>query len=115
MEENNNDVLVGALLLLAGGIVGAGAALLFAPQSGKRTRRDLARYVKKARQKAETAVDEFSSHVADVVETVGDRAEEILDKAPDMAHQTKKELLKVIEEGQQRLEKQRNRLAKIIG
>lgn len=115
MEERNNDVLVGALLLVAGGIIGAGAALLFAPQSGKKTRRDLVRYVKKARQKAEGVVDEFSAHVADFVETVGDKAEEILDKAPDMAHQTKKDLLKVIEEGQHRLEKQRNRLAKIIG
>lgn len=115
MEEKNNDVLVGALLLVAGGIIGAGAALLFAPQSGKRTRRDLARYVKKARQKAEGAVAEFSSQVADIVETVGDKAEDILEKAPGMALQTKKELLKIIEEGQHRLEKQRSRVAKIIG
>ena len=115
MEDRNNTAMVGALMLVAGGIIGAGAALLFAPQAGKKTRRDIVRYAKKARSKAEGVVDEFSCHVSDVVETVGDRAEEILDKGSDMAYEAKKELLKAIEKGQERLEKQRSRLAKLIG
>ena len=115
MEDRNNTAMVGALMLVAGGIIGAGAALLFAPQAGKKTRRDIVRYAKKARSKAEGVVDEFSCQVSDVVETVGDRAEEILDKGSDMAYEAKKELLKAIEKGQERLEKQRSRLAKLIG
>jgi len=42
MAENNNSAMVGALMLVAGGIIGAGVALLFAPQSGKRTRKEIA-------------------------------------------------------------------------
>ncbi len=115
MENRKNDVLIGAILLIAGGIIGAGAALVFAPQSGKRTRRDIVRYAKKARQKAEGVVDQFSAQISDMVETVGEKAEEILDKGPDMAYQAKKELLNAIEQGQRRLEKQRSRLSKLIG
>jgi gas vesicle protein len=115
MEDRHNGVMVGALMLLAGGIIGAGAALLFAPQSGKRTRRDLVRYAKKAKQKAQGVVDDFSDHVTDMVETVGDRAEEILEKGTDLAYDAKKDLLKAMEKGQEKLEKQRNRLAKMIG
>ena len=36
MDENNNNAMVGALMLVAGGIIGAGVALLFAPQTGKK-------------------------------------------------------------------------------
>jgi gas vesicle protein len=115
MEDRDNSALVGALMLVAGGIIGAGAALLFAPQTGKKTRRDIVRYARKAKHKAEGVVDDFSTHVSDMVETVGDRAEEILDKGSDMAYEAKKELLKALEKGQERLEKQRNRLAKMIG
>ena len=47
MDERNDGVVMGALLVLTGAILGAGAALLFAPQSGSRTRRDISRYARK--------------------------------------------------------------------
>ncbi len=93
MSDRENSAMVGALMLVAGGIIGAGVALLYAPQSGKKTRRDISRYAK----------------------NVGEKAEEILDKGKDMAYDAKKELLHAIEEGQVKLEKQRARLTKLIG
>jgi gas vesicle protein len=107
--------MVGALMLVAGGILGAGVALLFAPQSGARTRRDIGRYTKKVRRKAEGVVDDFTASVSDMVEAVGDKAEEILDKGKDLAYEAKQDLLKAIEEGQTKLEKQRTRLSKLVG
>ncbi len=115
MAENNNSATVGALMLVAGGIIGAGLALLFAPQSGERTRKDIVRYSKKVRRKAEGVVDDFADTVSEMVDTVSEKAEDILDKGKDMAYEAKKELVKVIEEGQQKLEKQRARLVKLVG
>ena len=115
MSENNNATVVGALMLVAGGIIGAGLALLFAPQSGDRTRKDIVRYSRKVRRKAEGVVEDFADTVSDMVDTVSERAEDILDKGKDMAYEAKKELVKVIEEGQQKLEKQRARLVKLVG
>ena len=115
MTDNNNNAMVGALMLVAGGIIGAGVALLFAPQSGERTRKDITRYAKKVRRQAESAVDDFADTVSEMVETVSEKAEDILEKGKDMAYEAKKELVKVIEDGQVKLEKQRAKLVKMVG
>ena len=67
-EEYGNSTLgSAAFAFLAGCIVGAGAALLLAPQSGKETRDMLKDYAKdaegKAREKAKEAKDTFQSAV----------------------------------------------------
>jgi len=118
MSDRENSAVVGALMLLAGGIIGAGIALLYAPQSGQKTRKEIGRYAKKARRKGEEAmeaVEDFSEQVTEMAESVGERASEILDKGKDMAYGAKKGLLKAIEDGEARLVKERSRLAKMIG
>lgn len=115
MPDRNTTIKVGALMLVAGGVIGAGLALLYAPQSGKATRKDISRYAKKARRRAEDIVDDFSDAVSKMVETVGDKSADILDRGADLAHDAKKEILKTIEHGQEKLEKQRARLAKFLG
>jgi len=113
--DMKKSAMLGGILLVAGGLVGAGVALLYAPQSGRQTRRDIARYSRKVRRQAEDIVDEFAGNVHGMVESIGERAEDILDRGKDMAHDAKLDLLKVIDEGQARLEKQKSRLAKLIG
>ena len=118
MPKRENNITAGALMLIAGGILGAGIALLYAPQSGEKTRKNLNRYAKKVRRRGQDAVDaveEFSEHVTDMAEAVDERAADILDKGKDMAYGAKKGLLKAIAEGESRLEKQRSRLMKMIG
>jgi gas vesicle protein len=114
MEHRGNSVATGTLLLVGGAILGAGLALLLAPQSGQQTRRDIARYGKKARDRAEGVVGEFADSVSGMVDEVGDRAAEILGKGKDLAEDARKEILHVIEDGQKRLEKQRAKLEKLI-
>jgi gas vesicle protein len=114
MADKNNSAMVGALMLIGGGIIGAGVALLFAPQSGKKTRRDIVRYAKKAKHKAEDVVDDFTDSLADMVDAVGERASDILDRGKDLAYEAKKDVLKAIEDGQARLEKQKARLVKLV-
>jgi len=113
--DMKKSATLGGILLVAGGLIGAGVALLYAPQSGRQTRRDIARYSRKVRRQAEDIVDEFAGNVHGMVESIGERAEDILDRGKDMAHDAKLDLLKVIDEGQARLEKQKSRLAKLIG
>ena len=115
MADRDNSAMVGALMLVAGGIIGAGVAILFAPQSGKRTRRDIVRYAKKTKNKAEDIVDDFSDSISDMVDAVGEKAADILDRGKDLASGAKKEMLEAIEAGQAKLEKQRSRLSKLIG
>ena len=114
MERKGNGVGTGALLLTAGAMIGAGAALLLAPQSGKDTRKDIARYAKKAKRGAEGVVGEFTDSVSGMVEAVGDKAEDILGKGKDLTLETKKELIGAIEEGRKQLDRQRVKLEKMI-
>jgi len=115
MSTRNDNVVSGAVMLMAGGVIGAGMALLFAPQSGKRTRRDLARISRKVKDQAVDAVEEFSETVSEMVDSVSDKAAVLLDKGKDMAHSAKMDVLKAIEEGQAKLEKEKMRLAKLLG
>jgi gas vesicle protein len=117
MENNEikKNAMVGGVMLVAGGLLGAAAALLLAPQSGKQTRRDIARYGRKVRRQAENVVDDFAGNVQGMVESIGERAEDILDSGKDLAHSAKVELIRIIDEGQAKLEKQKKRLEKIIG
>lgn len=114
MERNGNGVVAGTLLLTVGALLGAGVALLLAPQSGKDTRKGLARYAKKAGRRTEGVVGEFAESVSDMVDAVGEKAEGILEQGKDLAYDAKKELIGVLEEGQKKLERQRTRLEKLI-
>lgn len=115
MENRETKAFDAALWLAAGAVIGAGLALLLAPRSGKETRRDIARFAKRARRGAEGVVENFSEAVAGMVDAVGKEAGDILDRGKDMALDTKRELLKTIEEAQGKLGEQRTRLAKLVG
>ena len=114
MSENNSR-MAGALMLVAGGIIGAGIALLFAPQSGKATRKDIGRYARKAKRRAEDIVEDFSDNVSKMVDAAGETAEDILDRGKDLAYEAKKDILRAFEKGQEKFDKQRSKLAKLIG
>jgi gas vesicle protein len=72
---------------LIGLALGAGAALLFAPQTGEETRRGIARRARRAREAAQDLVEDVSGTVADkfneVRETVGERIDATLEAVDD--------------------------------
>lgn len=72
---------------LVGLALGAGAALLFAPQSGEETRRGIARRARRAQEAAQDFVEDMSGTVADkfneVRASVEERIEATLDAVDD--------------------------------
>jgi gas vesicle protein len=113
MEERDKKVAVAAMLIVAGGIIGAGVALLFAPQSGQRTRKDLVRYARKTKDRADEAVDDIAANISDLVDTIGDKAEDLLDKGKIAAGSARKDLIRLIEEGASTLEQFRTKLSRM--
>ena len=113
MEDRDKKVAAAALLIFAGGVIGAGLALLFAPQSGSRTRKDIVRYSKKVRNRADEVVDDLASNVNNLVETIGDKTEELVEKGKDVAGSARKDLIRLIEEGASKLEKFRTILSRM--
>lgn len=113
MEDRDKKVAAAALLILAGGIVGAGLGLLFAPQSGQRTRKDIERYARKTKNRAGEAVDDLSATVSDLVEALGDKTDDLLEKGKGVAGSARKDLIRLIEEGASRLEQFRTKLSRM--
>lgn len=113
--SNRNSAMVGAMMLVAGGIIGAGVALLYAPQSGKRTRKDIARYAKKTSDKAAEVVCEFTDSVSDLVDSITEKTGDLIDQGKHLAKDAKKDMLSSIEHGLDKLEKQRGKLVKMMG
>lgn len=113
MEDREKKAAAAALLILAGGIVGAGVALLLAPQSGQRTRKDILRYAKKTKHRASDAVDDISATVSDLVDTLGDKTDDLLEKGKGVAGSARKDLIRLIEEGASRLEQFRTKLSRM--
>ena len=115
MGDRNGDVMMGALLVLTGAILGAGAALLVAPQTGRETRRDITRYARKTGRTVEGVAGEVAERVAEMVDAVEETAEEFLEKGKDLSKESREAVLDALNEGQQRLGRQRDRLAKMFG
>lgn len=113
MENRDRKVVAASLLLVAGGVIGAGMALLFAPQSGSRTRKDIVRYSRRAGNRAEEAVDDLAANVSQLVETIGEKTDDLLDKGKGVAGDARKDLIRLIEEGASKLEKFRTMLRRM--
>jgi len=79
---------------LIGLALGAGAALLFAPQTGEETRRGIARRARRAQEAAQDLVEDVSGTVADkfneVRETVGERIDATLEAVDDKTRRVSK-------------------------
>ena len=69
--------------LIAGALLGAGVALLIAPQSGRKTRGDIHQFAKKARNKAEAARIELQHSIDSIVGDVAKKLQEGLNSGAE--------------------------------
>jgi gas vesicle protein len=115
VDDRDDNVMMGAMLVVVGAILGAGATLLFAPQSGRETRRDLSRYARKTSRKVEGVAGEVVGSIAGMADAVEEKAEELLEKGKDLSKESREAVLAALNEGQERLGRQRDRLAKLLG
>lgn len=104
----------GGMMLVVGGLIGVGLALLMAPQTGKKTRKYLCSLAEDVTGKANEAVSDFADTISDFVDSATDRASEILSDKDNLTKESKKMLLAALEKGQEMLEKQRKKLADSI-
>ena len=113
MADKDNTAAVGALMLMAGGIIGAGLALLYAPQPGKKTRKQIGRYSRRVRNDAEEMIRDTAESVTDLVEDLGARTGDLIDRGGDVADEWRSHLIESIDRGQKSLDKQRKRLTQL--
>jgi gas vesicle protein len=95
--ERDAGAGIGPLLL--GLALGAGVALLFAPQSGEETRRAVARRARRAQDAAQDFVEDVSGTVADKFNKVRATVEERIDATFEAVDAKKRQVTNAVEAG----------------
>jgi gas vesicle protein len=86
---------------LLGIAVGAGIALLFAPQSGEETRRGLARSARRARRAASDAAGNVSEIVTDTFESARQQVEHKIDRARESLEMKREQVQRAVQAGRE--------------
>lgn len=105
--------ILGAFLI--GGLIGAAAALLYAPQSGRETRKDISKKARRVKKGAVDLVEDIAESVSDFTGDMKDTAEDIIDRGRELSESAKKELVATLEHGQKVIEKQRKKIIEALG
>ncbi len=111
--DDGTKTVAGAFLL--GGLIGAGIALLYAPKSGRETRRDISKTAKRIKRDAVELVEDTIQTVDEFVGDVKERASDIIEQGIEISDAAKKEVVKSLEYGQKIIEKQRKRIIEGLG
>ena len=98
------------LTLLAGGLVGAGIALLYAPLSGEETRRYLRLQKERARNRARNLTESVKENVSEIIEEVRGTIDKLIEEGLELTKEKKAELLAAIEAGRKAMDAERKRL-----
>lgn len=106
MAKDNSIKILGGLVI--GALLGAGIALLFAPQSGKRTRKDIARFARDTKDKAEDLATDLLESLSELVDEVGEKTSEAISKGKGLTSDAKKDILKAID-------RQKEKVGKMLG
>jgi gas vesicle protein len=92
-RENENYVTASLISFLAGSIIGAGMALLFAPQSGDYTRREMREKAERTIIKMHRMEDELKQAMGELMKGIRRTASQLLNERSDRAALRKREIL----------------------
>ena len=105
-----NEKLNGVGLFVVGGLVGAALALILAPQSGKKTRRDIVRLGKRAKLESEKIQLEMSHAINDRVDDVSERVQDGLERGREWTDRTTQGVLTALNTGKEYIQKEIERV-----
>lgn len=77
MAHKVSRTMADALMLVGGGVVGAGLGMLFAPYAGSKSRKKMARFGKSMGNKSDRIFHDLSETVSDFADTMGGKANRV--------------------------------------
>lgn len=104
-DYNDEKRIVGAFLI--GGLIGAAISLLYAPQSGRRTRRGIARFTRNVADEAKDAIEDATESIHDLMDNMSDKLADIASSRHDIAEGAKKKIVQTLDNVQKAVDKQR--------
>lgn len=101
-HDGNGAGLAGVVLVA--GLIGAGAALLLAPKSGKETRADLRWKMDEAKRKARLKREDYTDRVQHVADDVSDLAHDKIERVRSRANDKADQAKEAVKEARDRVE-----------
>jgi gas vesicle protein len=111
--ENDYRKIAGAFLV--GGLVGAAFALLYAPQSGRETRKDIQKTARRIKKETVHLVEDAVDSINEFTGDVKDKITDVIERGKDLSDGAKKEIIRNLEHGQKVIEKQKKRIVEALG
>ena len=98
------------LIFLAGGVVGAAIALIYAPLTGNETRRYLRIQKERARSKTWDLTDKLKKQVSEIIDDVKGSMDKMIEEGIEISKEKKSRLLAAIDEGKRAMEEEKKRI-----
>ena len=108
MNNDSNRKVAGALIV--GGLVGAGVALLFAPQSGRRTRRDIRKFTTNVTDEARDMIEDAAESIHDLSERISGRLSDLSSSGRELSEDARRKIVKTLENLQKTVGRQKEKL-----
>jgi gas vesicle protein len=110
IQREEHYVTASLVSFVAGSVIGAGIALLFAPQSGEYTRREMRERAERAIIKLHRMEDEIKEAMNDTLHSIRLMASQLVDEGKDAAELKKREIFDAIAAGKTALERKRRKI-----
>jgi gas vesicle protein len=107
MESSNRHESGGLSTFITGALVGAGLALLFAPQAGAQLRGFLRDYAARAKDELDEAID----HGTEVLDSAVEHSQEFVEKGRDSLRETGRQAKEFAEAGRTAFNEAKDELA----
>ncbi len=111
---SHDSTKIGGAFLI-GGLIGAAIALLYAPKSGRKTRKDIIRVARRAKNSTTDLIEDTLDDVNDFINDLKGKASDIADQGTDLTDKAKKEIMATLEQGQKAIEKQKQKFSEALG
>lgn len=112
MDDYTNEKRIAGAFIV-GGLIGAAVSLLYAPQSGTRTRRDITRFTRHVADEAKDAIEDATDSIHDLMDNMSDKLSELASSRKDLAEGAKKKIVQSLDSVQKVVEKQRARFGSL--
>jgi gas vesicle protein len=110
MTKGNQET-ESVLWFVSGAMIGAGIALLFAPQSGRQTRRDIVRMGRTARSKAEEMRLQMRHSLIELADDISAQVQQRIDRGMEWTEKAAEKVQGAVEAGKRTV---RQELDKIL-
>jgi len=114
-DDTAKKCTCGAIGVVIGGLIGGAIALLYAPQSGRETRKDIKRAARGIKNSTADLIEDTIDDVNDFMNDLRKKAADVADQGADLSDRAKQDIISTLEKIQKAVEKKKQQFSEKLG